>query len=184
MGNQIKLRRDVQYDFQCPNQLPLELETGGRPISLTAGSQGLRLFVHTHNLPLNDMNLTSTRQLSGFISCHWYLWSDHPIPDPDPMTGRYRSSPDRTCRGRQAVAVDAYTSVPFPWKRICDCVGRCWRIYLCPKDLGDSHFTRPHLIIATSGIWSRYQNAPRGLGQRCSHGHETGYFELILCGGL
>lgn len=66
---QIKLRRDVQYDFHCPNQLPLELATAGIPISPAAGSQALRLFVLTHNLPLNDLNLTSTRQLTGFVSC-------------------------------------------------------------------------------------------------------------------
>lgn len=70
MNVQIKLRRDVQYVCQCPSQLPLELVKAATPITPAAGSQALRLFVHTHDLPLNDLNLTSSRQVTEFVSCH------------------------------------------------------------------------------------------------------------------
>lgn len=66
---QIKLRRDVQCVCQCPSQLSLELVTAATPISPAAASQALRLIAHTHDLPLNDLNLTSSTQLAEFVSC-------------------------------------------------------------------------------------------------------------------
>lgn len=95
------------------------------------------------------------------------------------MTGRFRPSPDRTCRGEQAVAVDACTSVPFPWKRVCVCLGRCWFTHQHSEDHGESHFNRPHQTIATIDIRSRWQEAPRGPAQRCNQVHQTGFFKLI-----
>lgn len=69
MNVQIKLRRDVQYVCQGPSQLLLEVKAA-TPITPAAGSQALRLFVRTHDLPLNDLNLTSSRQLTEFVACH------------------------------------------------------------------------------------------------------------------
>lgn len=69
MNVQIKLRRDVQYVCQCPSQLSLELVKAATPITPAAGSQALRLFVHTHDLLLNDLDLTSRRQLTEFVPC-------------------------------------------------------------------------------------------------------------------
>lgn len=76
----------------------------------------------------------------------------------DPMTGRYRPSPDRVRRDGQAHAVDAYhTSVPIsleanvvttPFQTVLEHPSRC------SENLGEAHLARPHHITATVGVRS------------------------------